>query len=171
MLKDVSSDLVIDLTAVCIVLGAGVGGDGEALRHRHAGCSHLSQASALAAQSILHGDLVAAESIIAFAEVVQILFAHALFTSHSSRPCRKGSSVSSFTFVSIGDEHCFVNAKLLYQKSHCFPPCKIPNLFDIFYANHLNFTKFSGNIKWEKVREVFLFLTRFLRLLDTTFHP
>ena len=29
------------------------------------------------------GDLVAAESIIAFAEVVQILFAHALFTSHS----------------------------------------------------------------------------------------
>jgi len=83
VLKDVGSDLVIDLTAVCIVLGAGVGGDGEALRHRHAGCSHLSQTSALAAQSILHGDLVAAESIIAFAEVVQILFAHALFTSHS----------------------------------------------------------------------------------------
>ena len=171
MLKDVSSDLVIDLTAVCIVLGAGVGGDGEALRHRHAGCSHLSQTSALAAQSVLHGDFVATESIIAFAEVVQILFAHALFTSHSSRPCRKGPSVSSFTFVSIGDEHCFVNAKLLYQKIQGLPPCKIPNLFGVFYANHLNFTKFSGNIKWEKVREVFLFLTRFLRLLDTTFYP
>ena len=37
----------------------------------------------LAAQRVLHGDLVTAESFIAFAEVVQILFAHALFTSHS----------------------------------------------------------------------------------------
>ena len=37
----------------------------------------------LAAQRVLHGDLVTAESVIAFAEVVQILFAHALFTSHS----------------------------------------------------------------------------------------
>ena len=83
MLKDISSDLVIDLTAVCIILGAGVGGDGETLRHRHTGCGHFCQTSTLAAQSILHGDFVAAESIIAFAEVVQILFAHALFTSHS----------------------------------------------------------------------------------------
>ena len=83
VLKNVSSDGVIDLTAVCVVLGAGVGGDGEALRHRHTGCGHFCQTSTLAAQSILHGDFVAAESIIAFAEVVQILFAHALFTSHS----------------------------------------------------------------------------------------
>ena len=83
VLKDISSDLVIDLTAVCIILGAGVGGDGETLRHRHTGCGHFCQTSTLAAQSILHGDFVAAESIIAFAEVVQILFAHALFTSHS----------------------------------------------------------------------------------------
>ena len=77
VLKDVSSDFVIDLTAVCVVLGAGVGGDGEALRHRHTGCGHLGQTGTLAAQSILHGDFVAAESIIAFAEVIQILFAHA----------------------------------------------------------------------------------------------
>ena len=83
VLKDVSSDFVIDLTAVCIILGAGVGGDGEALRHRHTGCGHLGQTGTLAAQRVLHGDLVTAESIIAFAEVVQILFAHALFTSHS----------------------------------------------------------------------------------------
>ena len=171
MLEDISGDVIIDLTAVCIILGAGVSSNGKALRHRHTGGGHLSQAGTLAAQGVLHGDFVATESIVAFAEVIQILFAHALFTSHSSRPCRKGPSVSSFTFVSIGDEHCFVNAKLLYQKSHCFPPCKIPNLFDIFYANHLNFTKFSGNIKWEKVREVFLYLTRFLSLLDTTFCP
>ena len=77
MLKDVGSDLVIDLTAVCIVLGAGVGGDGEALGNRHTGSSHLCQTGTLAAQSILHGDLVAAEGIVALAEVVQILFAHA----------------------------------------------------------------------------------------------
>ena len=83
MLEDVSGDLVVDLAAVCVVLGAGLGGDGEALRHRHTGCGHFCQTSTLAAQSILHGDFVAAESIIAFAEVVQILFAHALFTSHS----------------------------------------------------------------------------------------
>ena len=77
VLEDVSGDLVVDLTAVCVILGAGLGGDGEALRHRHTGCSHLSQTSALAAQNVLHGDLVAAKGIVAFAEVVQILFAHA----------------------------------------------------------------------------------------------
>ena len=38
--QDVSSDIVIDLTAVCIVLGAGIRGDGEALRNRHTGSSH-----------------------------------------------------------------------------------------------------------------------------------
>ena len=65
------------------VLGGGAGSEGEARRHRHTGCGHLSQAGTLAAQRVLHGELVAAESVIAFAEVVQILFAHALFTSHS----------------------------------------------------------------------------------------
>ena len=82
VLEDVSGDRIVDLTAVCIILGAGIRGDGKALGNRHTGGSHLCQTGALAAQSILHGDLVAAESIIAFAEVVQILFAHALFTSH-----------------------------------------------------------------------------------------
>ena len=77
VLEDVSGDLVVDLTAVCVVLSAGFRGDGEALRNRHTGCSHLSQTSALAAQNVLHGDLVAAKGIVAFAEVVQILFAHA----------------------------------------------------------------------------------------------
>ncbi|EDP21054.1 hypothetical protein FAEPRAM212_02382 [Faecalibacterium prausnitzii M21/2] len=35
-----------------------------------------------------------------------------------------------------------MNAKLLYQKIHSFPPCKIPNLSVIFYANPLKFAKF-----------------------------
>ena len=76
VLKDVSRDLVIDLTAVCIVLSAGLGSNGEALGHRHAGCGHLCQTSALAAQDILHGDFVAAKGVVAFAEVVKVLFAH-----------------------------------------------------------------------------------------------
>ena len=86
VLEDVSGDLVVDLAAVGVVLGAGLGGDGEALRHRHTGCGHLSQAGALAAQRVLHGDFVATEGVVALAEVVQILFAHALFTSQSWPP-------------------------------------------------------------------------------------
>jgi len=50
--------------------------------------------------------------------------------------------VSSFALSFTYDEHCFVNAKLLYQKIHSFPPCKIPNLSVIFYANPLKFAKF-----------------------------
>jgi len=86
VLEDVSGDLVVDLAAVGVVLGAGLGGDGEALRHRHTGCGHLSQAGTLAAQRVLHGDFVATEGVVALAEVVQILFAHALFTSQSWPP-------------------------------------------------------------------------------------
>ena len=81
MLEDISSDLIVDLTAVCIILGAGLRGNGEALRHRHTGGSHLCQTGALAAQNVLHGGLVAAEGLVALAEVVQIRFAHAFFTS------------------------------------------------------------------------------------------
>ncbi len=50
MLEDVSLDLVVDLAAVRIVLGAGFGGDGEALRNRHTEVGHFSQTGALAAQ-------------------------------------------------------------------------------------------------------------------------
>jgi len=81
VLEDISSDLIVDLTAVCIILGAGLRGNGEALRHRHTGGSHLCQTGALAAQNVLHGGLVAAEGLVALAEVVQIRFAHAFFTS------------------------------------------------------------------------------------------
>ena len=81
VLEDIRSDLIVDLTAVCIILGAGLRGNGEALRHRHTGGSHLCQTGALAAQNVLHGGLVAAEGLVALAEVVQILFAHAFFTS------------------------------------------------------------------------------------------
>ena len=74
--EDVRFDLIVDLAVVSVVLGAGFGGDGEALRHRHAGVGHLSQASALAAKNVLHGGLVAAEGIVALFEQIQEFLAH-----------------------------------------------------------------------------------------------
>src|SRR5699024_11502996 len=78
ILKNIGLDLLVDLTAVGIVLGAGFGGDGEALGNRHAGVGHFSQAGALAAKNVLHGGLVAAEGVVALLEQVQELFAHVL---------------------------------------------------------------------------------------------
>ena len=90
MLEDVSLDLGVDLTAIVVVLGAGLGADGEALRNRHTGSGHLGQAGALAAQDVLHRDFVAGKSVIALAEVVQVLFAHYTYlqNSHSGKPRR-----------------------------------------------------------------------------------
>ena len=76
VLENVGDQRVVQLTAVGIVLGAGFRRDGEALGHRHTGCSHLSQARALAAQDVLHRGLIAAKGVVSLAEVVDILFAH-----------------------------------------------------------------------------------------------
>ncbi len=51
VLHDLGHDFVVDLTAVRIILGAGLGGDGEALRHRQTDVGHLGQVRALAAQT------------------------------------------------------------------------------------------------------------------------
>ena len=74
--EDVRLDLIVDLAVVCIVLGAGLSGDGEALRNRHAGVGHLGQTGALTTQSILHGGLVAAEGVMTLFEQVQEFLAH-----------------------------------------------------------------------------------------------
>ena len=74
--EDVCLDLIVDLTVVSIVLGAGLGGDGEALRNRHAGVGHLGQAGTLTTQSVLHGGLVAAEGVMALFEQIQEFLAH-----------------------------------------------------------------------------------------------
>lgn len=78
MRENVRLDLRIDLAAVRVVLRAGLGRDGEALRHRHAGRGHLREAGALAAENVSHRGLVAAERLAAFAEIIQILFAHSI---------------------------------------------------------------------------------------------
>ena len=76
--KDVRLDLRIDLTAIRVVLRAGFRRDREALRHRHTGRGHLREAGALAAENVSHRGLVAAERLAAFAEIIQILFAHSI---------------------------------------------------------------------------------------------
>ena len=76
VLENVGNQGVIQLAAVSVVLGAGLGGDGEALRHRHAGSSHLCQTGTFAAQHVLHRGLIAAKGVVSLAEVVDILFAH-----------------------------------------------------------------------------------------------
>ena len=81
--EDVRLDLRIDLAAVRIVLRAGLGRDGKALRHRHAGRSHLRKTGAFTAERIAHRSLVTAERLTSFAEIIQILFAHSI-TSNCS---------------------------------------------------------------------------------------
>ncbi len=62
-------DIVIDLTAVGVVLGAGLGRDGEALRNRHAGLGHFGEVRALAAEELTH-------VLIALGEHVNEFFSH-----------------------------------------------------------------------------------------------
>ena len=52
---DLRLDFIIDAAAILIVLRAGFGGDGEALRNRHTEVGHLSEVGALAAKQLPHG--------------------------------------------------------------------------------------------------------------------
>ena len=54
ILHNLSLDIVVDPLAVLIILGAGLGGNGKALRDGHADVGHLSQVGALAAQQVAH---------------------------------------------------------------------------------------------------------------------
>ena len=63
VLIDLSLDLLVDLAAVVVVLGAGLGGDGKALRHRHAQIGHLGQVCAFAPQQLPHGAVALGEQI------------------------------------------------------------------------------------------------------------
>ncbi len=63
---------LVDLAAVFVILGAGFGGDGEALGNGHADVGHLGQVGTLAAQQLTHLG-------VAFGEQVNVLFAHLVF--------------------------------------------------------------------------------------------
>ena len=51
---DLLNDFIVDLLAVGVVTGAGLGGHGEALRHRQTQIGHFGQVRALAAQKFAH---------------------------------------------------------------------------------------------------------------------
>ena len=70
ILVDLRLDLVVDLAAVLIVRGAGLGGDGEALRDRHAEIRHLCQVCALAAEQLTHGAVTLGEQVNIFVHTV-----------------------------------------------------------------------------------------------------
>ena len=63
---DLLNDFIVDLLAVGVVTGAGLGGHGEALRHRQTQIGHFGQVGALAAQKLAHVG-------VAFFEQVHIL--------------------------------------------------------------------------------------------------
>jgi len=63
VLHDLGEDAAVDLLAVLIVLGAGLGGDGEALGHGQADVGHLGQVGALAAQQLPHVGVALGEQI------------------------------------------------------------------------------------------------------------
>ena len=69
MLHDLCLDIGIDLTAVFVILGAGLGGNGKALRNRQTDVGHFGQVSALAAQEFTHRSVT-------FGKKVNILVRH-----------------------------------------------------------------------------------------------
>ncbi len=71
-LVNLAHNFVVNGTAILIVFGAGFGGDGEALGHRHTQAGHFRQVRALAAKQLPHG-------AVALGEQVDILMRHSIF--------------------------------------------------------------------------------------------
>ena len=63
---DIGHDLMVDLTAVFVVLGAGFGGNGEALGNRHTSVGHFGQVGAFSAEDVSHVAVTLAEQIKVF---------------------------------------------------------------------------------------------------------
>ena len=70
--QNLGLDLFRQRTAVVIIAGAGLGGYGKALGHRHTQIGHFRQIGAFAAQQFAH-------SSIAFGKEIDVLFAHEQF--------------------------------------------------------------------------------------------
>ena len=56
-------DFFVDAAAVLVVLRAGFGGDGEALRDRHSEVGHFCEVGALAAKQLTHGAVALGEKV------------------------------------------------------------------------------------------------------------
>ena len=81
--KDIGHDILVDLAAVGVVLGAGLGGDGKAGGHGHTGVGHLGQIGALTAQQLTH-------VLVALFKHIEVLFLAAFrsvfFPKHFASP-------------------------------------------------------------------------------------
>ena len=91
VLHDFGHDIGVDLTAVLIVFGAGLGGNGKALRNRKTYIGHFGEVGALAAEDLAH-------FCVTFGKKVAVFFGHLVntsvyniivdnFMSRRSRPC------------------------------------------------------------------------------------
>ena len=67
--------VIVDLSAVLIILSTSLGGDGEALRNRQTDIGHLSKVCTLAAQQLTH-------SAVAFGKQVNELLGHWFYPFH-----------------------------------------------------------------------------------------
>ena len=95
-------DLIADGLAVLVVVGAGLGGDGKAVRHGHAEIHHLRQVGALAAQQLAH---IAR----ALAEHVNKFFTHRSSVSPLTQNMGDETSGQQSCFLSV--ENSFVQQK------------------------------------------------------------
>ena len=87
VLVDVGHNLFVDLAAIVVVLRAGLGGNGEALGHRHAGVGHLGQVCTLAAEDLAHVLVALAEQVQVFL-LAQVSLPPKLYFRHAL-PCRE----------------------------------------------------------------------------------
>ena len=76
VLHDLSLDLIVDGFAVGVVLGAGFGGNGEALGNRHAQIGHFSKVCTFAAEQLAH-------FAVALGKEIHVFLLHFLSTSNN----------------------------------------------------------------------------------------
>ena len=141
ILVDVGHDAFVDLAAVVVILGAGLGADGEALGNRHAGIGHLGKVSALAAEDLTH-------VLVPFTEQVQVFFVTQISLppnffvrgkAQNPFPCTNEQKTCPFAHIIItksgGQCYCYFpvfyciltrNFEFLVQFCRC--PCKTPGI-------------------------------------------
>ncbi len=106
VLIDFGLNLIVDLSAVLVILGAGLGGHGKALRNRHAEVGHLGQVRTFTAEELSH-------RAVTLGEQVNVFFAHCnlppefcgSYTEPSMKnfiPCRPcGHGLKSFSVQNV----------------------------------------------------------------------
>ena len=80
VLHDLRLDLIVDFSAVLVILRAGLGGNGESLRNGKTDIGHLREVRALAAQDLTHFRVAFAEQIDVFFHLC--FFLHRFLTSN-----------------------------------------------------------------------------------------